>query len=557
MGKRFANLSCFLAVCVCATVVRGLFASDIVLAIPPDGERSVQVVDPKGAKRVLVTFNVPASDVQQIWRPDLKQPYLGRKWWLSATSSSMCNMPYIAFFNMAERNRFSFGAAVLEWDCELSSKINQEKGVYTVTLVVAADESSAIRPFQVTIDRRQLVWTESLADWRNSLVYGGGSYPEAAWRPVYCSWYAVHASLSQEWVERTAAIAAKLGFGTFILDDGWSYDESKRVNPQTITQWYRDVGRWNAFSLRKFPDFKSHRERIHRLGLKYVVWVAPYFIGVRTDAYGKWRGKLADQTPFEGNVLANVSDKEMMESVTKQLVDLLRESDLDGLKIDFLDYIKPSVDKPCSGYGLAYVRDLMARLKRVKPDGLFEFRQSYATPLTVPLGTQFRAGDVPFEWLCNIMRIAQMRLAVGDRVPVHADPICWAGCETPENISRHFMAAMAGVPMLSMDLVSMSPEQQREIARWMQFYSRKVEPFQRNGKWNVAYRNGGLSYMTSMLEDRAIVFVVDPGACSAALDSTLAGKKIIVLNLSYEPVRVRGLEIPAAQVREVADMPGA
>lgn len=128
----------FIAVCVCATVVRRLFAADIILSVPPGGERSVQVVDPKGAKRVSVMFNVSASDIQQIWRPDLKQPYLGRKWRLSATLGSMCNMPYIAFFNMAERNRLSFGAAAFEWDCELSSKINHEKGVYTVTLVVAA-----------------------------------------------------------------------------------------------------------------------------------------------------------------------------------------------------------------------------------------------------------------------------------------------------------------------------------------------------------------------------------------------------------------------------------
>lgn len=45
------------------------------------------------------------------------------------------------------------------------------------------------------------------------------------------------------------------------------------------------------------------------------MWVVPYFIGVRTDAYGKWQEKLADKTPFEGNVLADVLDKEMMESV--------------------------------------------------------------------------------------------------------------------------------------------------------------------------------------------------------------------------------------------------
>ena len=93
-------------------------------------------------------------------------------------------------------------------------------------------------------------------------------------------------------MERTAAIAAELGFGTFILDDGWSYDEAKHVNPETIKTWYRDVGRWDAFSPLKFPDFQSHRERMRKLGLNYVVWVAPYFVGTRSEAFRRLSGSL-------------------------------------------------------------------------------------------------------------------------------------------------------------------------------------------------------------------------------------------------------------------------
>lgn len=522
-------------------------ASELSLVVPEAGTRAVRRVDPKGARSVTVTFDVPASDIQQIWTPDLKQPFLERKWWLSSKSSSVRDMPYMAFFNMAEENRFSFGAAALEWDCEISSKINQEKGVYSIRLTVLADAPGKMRPFDVTLDRRNVVWTRALADWRDSLTYPGWRPVEDAWKPVYCSWYAVHAAVTQDWVERTGAIAADLGFRTFILDDGWSYDEAKRVNPETIVHWYRDVGAWNAFSKAKFPSFREHRERMRKLGLKYVVWVAPYFLGTRSAAYARWKGRLDGQVPFEGNVLTEISDREMMDSVTEQLLHLLKESDLDGLKIDFLDYIRPSMEKPRSRFCLEYVRDLMEKLREVKPDGLFEFRQSYATPITVGLATQFRAGDVPFEWLCNIMRISQIRLTVGDGVPVHADPIYWSKYETRENISRHFMAAMAGVPMLSMDLESMSADERREVRRWLDLYSTRIEPFQRFGKWDMSYRNGNISRVTSIHGNEALVIVVEPGACTPALDSALAGKKTIVLNLAYEPVRVCGIEVaPAA-----------
>lgn len=538
---------CAIAVFAGAFLQVNAAETELRLELPKHGELMVRTVDPKGRQKVSVSFDVPVSDIQQIWRPGFQQPFLERKWWITANSSSMYNMPYIVFFNLAETNRLSFGAEALEWDCRISSKINQEKGVYAVVLTVAADAPGRIKPFKVTLDRRPVAWTDALACWRDSLSYRKGMYPEAAWKPVFCTWYAVHAALSQDWVERTGEEAAKLGFRTFILDDGWSYDELKRVNPESIQDWYRDVGKWDAFSRRKFPDFKAHRERMRAFGLKYLVWVSPYFIGTRSPAYAKWKDRLSGQEPFEGNVLTDVADAEMMESVTDQLVRLLKDSDLDGLKIDFLDYIKPSVENPRSGFGYAYVRNLMDRLKSVKPDGLFEFRQSYATPLTREFGTQFRAGDVPFEWLANILRIAQIRLAVGDRVPIHADPIFWSQYETKDNIARHFMAAMAGVPMVSMDLEKLPGWQKDEIAKWMRIYSQRIEPFQKEGGWNMVYRNGSLAYVTSVLGDEALVIVVDSGSALEPLDCFLDGKRTIVMNLGYSPVRIQGVEVAPAQ----------
>ena len=322
----------------------------------------------------------------------------------------------------------------------------------------------------MTLDRRAVAWTTALADWRDALGYAKGRYPEAAWRPVYCTWYAAHAALAQDWVEEQARLAADLGFGTFILDDGWSYDERKRVNPSTIVDWYRDTGKWDAFSSAKFPDFKAHRERMRATGLKYMVWVAPYFVGSRSPIYAKYADRFTGQAPFEGNVLADPGDGVLMGAVGDQLVSLLSGADLDGLKIDFLDYIKPSVDRPRGGASLGFVTNLVARLRAVKPDCLIEFRQSYANPLTASLATQFRAGDVPFEWLDNLMRIAQIRLQMGDGVPVHADPICWSDTETADNIRRHFLAAMAGVPMLSMDLRKLTPAQKALVRRALDFY---------------------------------------------------------------------------------------
>ena len=516
----------------------------IVLSLPDGGGRSVVKIEPENSERCEVSFSVPLVDIQQVWTPDMTTPFLGRKWWLSKTSAPQSSMPCISYFNLAERNRLFFGSETLEWDCRIESKINQEKGAYEVNLTVAAGPGRRLKPFAVTVDRRDVPWTQAVGDWRDSMQYGKAQYPDGAWKPTFCTWYAAHAAIDAELVEHTAAMAADLGFGTFILDDGWSYDEAKRVNPDTIKTWYRDVGRWDAFSTAKFPDFRSHRERIRRLGLSYIVWVAPYFIGTRSEAFRQWGYDRKNSVVVEGNALADIENRPMMESVTEQLVRLLRDCELDGLKIDFLDYIKPSIENPHGARTLEYVSDLMKRLREVRADGVFEFRQDYATPATASLATQFRAGDVPFEWLDNLQRIAQIRLMMGDGIPIHSDPICWAESETKENIDRHFMAAMAGVPMLSMDLARLPPQGRETVRKWIRCYKEEIEPFHRNGKWQVFHRNGGLVGLVATLPGKSFVIVNDPAGFSG-MQSSCDNREWIVFNLGFEPLKLMDTRIVA------------
>lgn len=514
-------------------------AGAIPLPLPPAGERAVVPVTPTGST-ATVTFDVPVSDIQLAWRPNGATPVQTRKWRLSVTSFPMDGVPCLVFFNMAERNRFFIGTDALDRDCEIVSRINQEKGVFNVSVTVSSPPGAPTGPFRVTLDRRDVPWTDALAGWREALPYPKGTYPDAAWNPVYCTWYAVHAALTQAWVERTARIAAGLGIGTFILDDGWSYDDAKRVNPDTLPEWYRDTGTWDVFSKKKFPDFSAHRERMRATGMKYLVWVAPYFVGTRAAAYTRWGARLADQKPFEGNVLADLSHAPMTDEVNDQLVRLVETYDLDGLKIDFLNARCPATRAPYGVRALTYVEGLMARLRRAKPDGLFEFCQGYSTPLTARLATQFRAGDVPFEWLPNLLRIAGIRLVMGDGVPIHSDPICWAASETPDNVSRHFIAAMAGVPMLSMDLEKMPRAHRDDVRAWLGFYARHVRRFQQEGRWRVVYRNGGIAFVAATAGDDALVIVNDPASAAQAA-RTVGARRTVLLNLAWEPVTVNGV----------------
>ena len=101
--------------------------------------------------------------------------------------------------------------------------------------------------------------------------------------------------------------------------------------------------------------------------------------------------------------------------------------------------------------------------------------------------------------------------------------------------------------MVSMDLEKLPDWQKDEIAKWMRIYSKRIEPFQKHGRWNMVYRNGSLAYVTSMQGEEALVIVVDSGASFKSLDCSLVGKRTIIMNLGYAPVCIQGVDVPPAQ----------
>ena len=77
-------------------------------------------------------------------------------------------------------------------------------------------------------------------------------------------------SVSEEPAERNARVAADLGLRTFIMDDGW-FTEGTEFG-------YHRTGDWRPVSS-KFPDFRAHVRHVQDMGLKCLLWVAPFMVG--------------------------------------------------------------------------------------------------------------------------------------------------------------------------------------------------------------------------------------------------------------------------------------
>ena len=75
---------------------------------------------------------------------------------------------------------------------------------------------------------------------------------------------------------------------------------------------------------------------------------------------------------------------------------------------------------------------VMETLRRIKPDVMIEFRQSYIGPAMRLYGNMFRVGDCPDDLLSNRVGMVDLRLLMGQSA-VHSDMLMWNQQESGEN----------------------------------------------------------------------------------------------------------------------------
>ncbi len=499
-----------------------------------DGDFNRLAIKVPGHSGIMqIRFSVPILDMHGYWVPESRTTSTKIVWVIESKSAGQRAFPFISFFNSKQMNRFSTGLTNLTNDVRLFAKMNQETCNYDITYDVVLGEGS--KDFELVLDSRDYVWTNALQSWRDCLTLPPAQIPAGAWDPVYCTWYAVHAAVTQDWAEKQAQIASKMGFKTFIIDDGWCFDVMKRVSPATIGSWYEMVGDWTV-STQKFPDFHAHRERVQAMGMKYILWVAPFLVGAKSKAYQELKDKVYPEY-HEGYHRLDTKDSESVEMMLEKMRYTMEEYKLDGLKVDFVDQIFPSLEKPRGEEATRFIERLAETIRSVNSEALIEFRQAYATPGMYAYGTQFRAGDVPFDFIDNFHRISQIRISMGDGVPVHADPAYWHPQESTVNISRHMIASLGGVPMLSMDLETISERERRIITNWLGFYNAHRDTFN-FGKWDVTYHQSGVAYSMVTKNGESLIILQDSARLNEALAK--AEKTAYVLNLSPDELEFAG-----------------
>lgn len=428
-----------------------------------------------------VFFRVPGAGVQNVWTSDHGTdgmhlwPRLWWNWKAKYHSELAHEMPIAVGFNslgvspvaMAcseAMEHLAFGLYAEERSCDVYGRCE------FFTKPTAARRSYVAK---VMLDRRGRNWAETVTACSRWVAKENGfktaDVPEAAFDPLYSTWYAFLQDVHASELETEAKLAAEVGMKTMILDDGWQKEESKG--------FYTATGDWMPVKSR-FPDMKAHVAKVHEAGLKYMLWLSVPFMGCEAKNYPRFKKMLL--TDGDTGVL-DPRFPEVREYLISTYERAVGEWGFDGLKLDFIDsFVLPTKDpaladnfagRDCRSLPEALnrlMKDVRARLVKINPDVLLEFRQHYNGPAILQYGNMMRAADCPADPVANRRRICDLRLT-SDRLAVHSDMLVWSAAETPEGAALPILNVLFSTIQYSMVLAQVSPEHRRVIASWIRF----------------------------------------------------------------------------------------
>lgn len=426
-----------------------------------------------GVTPLTLDWQAPVGDGIVYWQPDWGlRRHMPAEWASRRSVSLLRSAPVGSLVDGTDRNVITWSLSETLHRIEVRREgIREETSQFRGTFVVQVP--SGDEPYEVVLrlDRRAVPYWTALSDvaaWWDRQLGAQQPAPAQGRRATYCTWYSMHQVLSADGIERTARLARDLGFGNIIVDDGWQTTDTSRG------YWY--CGEWEVEPT-KMGDLAAHVRAARSAGMAYLLWLAPSLLG----RYSPLQARFADKTL--GSLSAGDADildprfPEVRSHLTDACVRLLRTTELDGFKLDFLDAwlvtdpppAGPDADVSDVETGVElWLRELHEQLSRYRPDVLLEFRQNYTGPRIQRYANLFRACDCPMDLVDNRSRTLDLRLLLPGRT-VHSDPLLWDPSAAPEVAAEHLLNALFSVPQVSLDLAALPSGQGEMLSFWLGF----------------------------------------------------------------------------------------
>ena len=385
------------------------------------------------------------------------------------------NAPVTCYFDGSDSNRYCWALSECKKLVQIKNAFDDLNGFLTPSFILKTAQFTGQFSTSVTlrIDKRPVSMGCAVADaaawWSNDLEITPAYVPAAARDPLYSFWYSHHQQVSAPAVEEECARAKDLGFEICIVDDGWHTEDCGG------SFWY--CGDWKPAPT-KFPDMAAHVRRVHEIGMKYILWYGVPLMGHRSKNYERFRGMFLRDEPGLNSSLLDPRYREVREFLINTYTTALKDWDLDGFKLDFIDVWKPSPDNAPYNESMdipalqdavdVCMTEIKNQLSVLKPDILLEFRQCYIGPHMKHFGNMFRVGDCAANYLKNRATILDLRMMMGEQA-VHSDMLMLAPSEAPEINAIQIISCMFGVLQYSGRLEEQSTDALEMSRFWLSF----------------------------------------------------------------------------------------
>jgi len=492
-----------------------------------------------------VFFRVPGAGVQNVWTSDFEcdgchvRPQLWWGWSAKSRSQLARDTPIAVGFNSQERspvalacseafNPVEFGLYADDRTCEMVGRCE----FFTASVAPLREYEASVMldrrcgDFGDTV-RQCTEWIAAKNGFRTARV------SEAAFDPLYSTWYAYLQDVHAGEIEKEARLAASLGMKTMILDDGWQKLESRT--------FYSATGDWMPVPSR-FPDMKSHVAAVHKAGLKYMLWLAVPYVGDESKAWDLFKDKAlafrgSEASPGKIAVL-DPRFPEVREYLISTYERVVGEWGFDGVKLDFVDRFTTPEDDPAAKDGYAgrdyrsvpdavdrLMKDILARLGKINPDVLVEFRQHYMGPAILQYGNMMRAADCPADPTANRKRICDLRLTSMD-MAVHSDMLVWSRDESPEGAALPILNVLFSTIQYSMVLATVPPSHREVVRHWIGF-SQLHRKALLQGEFRPHHPENGYTWIEGESAEERIVAVYANDVC---VRTGAADKPVFLVN---------------------------
>ena len=487
--------------------------------------------------KTRLSLAVPQVGMDNAWNVNTGDCGMRPNWSARSLTEVARGMPVFVYFDGNDTSHFSVAAEECVRHLNHLGGIREEGSLLEIGIGCFATPEAPISHYEtrVRFDARSRGFADAVreaAAWiEKTAVIVPCRVPEAACDPLYSSWYNFHQNVFAADIEAELAIAAKLGMKTFIVDDGWQTDDTSRG--------YAFCGDWQV-SKRRFPDMAAHVKRVQNMGIKYMMWYSVPFIGHKSANHERFKGKyLTDNDSGMGAAVLDPRFPEVREFLVGTYVKALKDWNIDGFKLDFIDAFRFAGEDPAAKENYVgrdikslpvavdrLMTDIREALAAIKPDILVEFRQSYVGPAIRKYGNMLRVGDCPGNLRRNRFAIANLRLASGGTA-VHSDMLEWNFAESPEHAALYIINSMFGVVQYSVMLRNAPKEHLAMIEKWIRF-SQDHRDTLLNGRFTPHHPELQYPVIEAESEKEVVIGLYDDGR----VVDVPADKKVFVMNAS-------------------------